>query len=77
MARTKEERFILQLYKEALKCNNIYEPLDCYEIGESIGYSERLVKNTVKILAQINFIRKKGASEISITDLGIELVNSL
>lgn len=74
--RTKEERYILQLYRSAKEQSNEYAVFDCYQIGEKIGYSERLVKNTVKLLAQANFIRKKD-NEIYLTDHGLSLISTL
>ena len=74
MSITKEERYLLELYKQT---KDDFDLIDRYELGKSINHSERLVKNTVKLLTQMNFIKKSGKNDIYITKLGIELAESL
>jgi predicted transcriptional regulator len=74
---TKDEKFMLRLYEEALKQPEIDNPLDRYEIGQLIGLQQRAVETICNLLAQANFIKKQGKNEISITPHGIKLVENL
>lgn len=74
---TKDEKFMLRLYEEASKLNEIDEPLDRYAIGGLIGLQQRAVDTICNLLAQANFIKKIGKSEISITPQGLRLVEDL
>ncbi len=76
-ARTKDESFMLRLYEEASKQPDIEDPLDRYEIGRLIGLQQKAVDTICNLLAQANFIKKRGIVEISITPHGIKLVESL
>jgi hypothetical protein len=76
-ARTKDEKFMLRLYEEASKQADIGDPLDRYVIGQAIGLQAKAVDTICTLLAQANFIKKKGPAEVSITPHGIKLVESL
>lgn len=77
MGLTKDESFMLRLYEEASKQADMEEPLDRYVIGELVGLQQTAVDTICKLLKQANFIKKRGETEISITDNGIRLVQSL
>lgn len=76
-ARTKDESFMLRLYDEASKLPDIEDPVDRYQIGNSIGLHPKAVDTICNLLAQANFIKKQGKIEISITPHGIKLVDNL
>jgi Mn-dependent DtxR family transcriptional regulator len=76
-AYTKEERFLLHLYKKAMEANNIREPFEYAEIAKTLGQSEKGVKTTVQILASTNFIKKIDKTHVSITAHGERLVQEL
>lgn len=77
MARTKDESFMIRLYQEASKQSDIEDSLDRYAIGALIGLQKKAVETICNLLAQANFIKKRGDNEISITPHGIKLVESL
>jgi len=72
---TKEEKFLAALFqmerKTALDCE-----LNPLEAARTIGLSEKSMKNSINMLAQTNFLKKKGSS-VSITPQGRELALSL
>jgi len=76
-AKTKDEMFMLRLYEEASKLEDIEDPLDCYVIGELAGLQARGVNAICALLARANFIKKRGGDDISITPHGIKLVENI
>ena len=76
-ARTKDETFMLRLYEEASKQEDIENPLDRYAIGVLAGLQPKAVDAICNLLAQANFIKKQGKVEISITPHGIKLVENI
>lgn len=76
-ARTKDESFMVRLHTEALKLPNIDDPIDRYYIGQLVGLHKKAVDTICVLLAQANFIKKHGPSEISITPNGIRLVENI
>jgi predicted transcriptional regulator len=78
MSTTKDERFVLALYKKAKESGNIENTFNCYEIGSSVGLQFRAVDAICRLLIQSNFIKKKkGEDEIYLTPRGIELAENL
>ena len=75
MANTKEEKFLIKLYQIAQESNS--SNFNALETGASIGQAPKLVKHTVRMLAQCNFIKKINEDDISITENGKELVLKL
>lgn len=75
--RTKDESFMLRLFEEASKHEDIEEPLDRYAIGQLVGLQAKAVDTICNLLAQANFIKKHGKVDISITPHGQKLVASL
>jgi hypothetical protein len=76
-ARTKDETFMLKLHQEASKLSHIEDLVDRYQIGTLAGLHPKAVDTICNLLAQANFIKKIGKVEISITQQGIRLVESL
>lgn len=76
-ARTKDESFMVCLYKEAQKLPEIDDPLDRYVVGEMVGLNKKAVDTICVLLAQANFIKKHGSVDIAITSNGIRLVESI
>lgn len=76
-AKTKDEMFMLRLYEEASKLDDIGEPLDRYMIGILAGLQPKGVDTICVLLAQANFIKKHGPVDISITPHGMKLVDNI
>lgn len=74
---TKEEHFIVFLYKKASLQENIYEFFDSCDLGNALHLSPRLLKNIIQTLTQANFIKKSGKRDISLTPHGKELAEKL
>jgi predicted transcriptional regulator len=75
--RTKDESFMLRLYDEAAKIKDFDAAFDRYRIGQFVGLQPKAVDTICVLLAQANFIKKNGPTEISITPQGIRLVHTL
>lgn len=75
--RTKDESFMVRLYDEASKQGEMEDPIDRYVIGQMVGLQQKAVDTICNTLAQANFIKKRGPSEISITQNGIRLVQTI
>ena len=73
MSRTKDENFVIWLYRTALDSGNVEKPFNRYEIGNKAGLQERGVDAICKLLIQANFIRKAGQDEIRLTPHGEKL----
>lgn len=76
-SRTKDESFMIRLYEESFRLPHSKEPLNRYTIGQLVGLQPKAVDTICNLLAQANFIKKQGKSEITITPHGIKLVKSL
>lgn len=76
MGRTKDERFILCAYETAETIGDLFQPLDRYQIGESVGISAKGVDTICRLLAQANFIKFVGKNEFRLTTNGKELAES-
>jgi hypothetical protein len=76
-ARTKDETFMLRLYEEASKREDIEDPIDRYYVGTLSGLQAKAVDTICTLLAQANFIKKRSNVEISITPHGIKLVENI
>lgn len=76
-SRTKDENFIVKLYEEASKQADIEDPLNRYHIGQLVGLQSRGVDAICNLLIKANFIKKKGAEEISITPHGVKLAKQI
>lgn len=57
-SRTTDERYILSLYEEAKKANDISTEFNKYEIGRRAHINPKGVDAISKLLIQANFIKK-------------------
>lgn len=76
-SRTKDERFMLLLYDEALRTGDLYEAFDISELGNKLGFQSHVVENICKHLAQANFIKKVGNNKVCLTPNGERLVDNI
>jgi hypothetical protein len=76
-ARTKDEQFIECLHDEALKQEDMDAVFEVNYIGKKISILPTAAKTICVLLAQSNFIKKRGDGEISITSNGIDLVKRI
>lgn len=74
---TKEERFIITLYREAKRFGDSQMPMDRYKIGKLIGEKTKSINTICQILTQSNFIKKLEENEIRLTPNGINLAKQL
>jgi hypothetical protein len=77
MSRTKDERFILAIYKIAKESGDMEGNYDRYEVGNTIGLHYRGVDAICRLLIQANFIKKSSEDEIYLTPHGIKLAEQL
>jgi hypothetical protein len=77
MGRTKDELFLLTLFKLASAKEDQYAEIDRYAVGGTIGLGSKVVDNIVKLLAQANFVKKGDENAIFLTDHGLALVRQL
>lgn len=73
MAKTKEEKFLLALYKAALALGDLDAVLDSIAIGRAIGLHEKGTQSICNQLARTNFIKKREGSFISLTSQAVRL----
>lgn len=73
--RTKEEQYVIELYKRTVQGSE--DSVDIFDLGSSLGQSERQTKYSVQALAQANFIRKLSKTEIAIAPRGVKLAEEL
>jgi hypothetical protein len=76
-ARTKEEKFLIALYEAALAQGDLAAEIDRFEIGQKLGLHPRGINTICNILAQANFIKKRGDTFIVITENGKRLFEDL
>ncbi len=74
---TKDELFMLMLYKIASARGDQFAEIDRYEVGKAIGQNDKGVNAIVNLLAQANFIKKGEDTAIYLTPHGISLVKQL
>jgi hypothetical protein len=75
--KTKDERFILCAYEAGIHANDMDVIMNRYEIGRRAGITEKGVNAICNLLAQANFIKKLGDTEIRLTKNGQELAQRL
>jgi Mn-dependent DtxR family transcriptional regulator len=75
--KTKDEKYILAIYKRALLSGDIDAVMDKYEVGKEAGLSERAVDAILTLLMQANFVKKESKTEISLSKQGEELAKRL
>ena len=76
-ARTKDEKFMLAVYEEALKAEDMETPFSRYAIGNKIGLHPKGVDTICTLLLQANFLKKENKEDVYITEQGIQLVTTL
>ncbi len=76
-ARTKDEKFMVTIYEEALSTGLMETPFNRYTIGTKIGLHPRGVDTICTLLLQANFIKKAGSDEVYITEQGQKLVKGI
>lgn len=76
--RTKEERFIIAAYEEAIKTGDPHTVLDRYVIGTLAGLSQRGVNAAFRIFVRANFVKGRiSETDFSLTDHGVKLAERL
>lgn len=73
MSKTKDENYVLWLYKVAKEAGDIELPQNKYVIGEKAGLHARGVNAITKLLVQANFIKKVGEDDVRLTPHGEQL----
>jgi Mn-dependent DtxR family transcriptional regulator len=71
---TPDERFLLKLYELSNKKGDPFQKVSCKLVAQGISQTETSVKNIVKLLAQANFIKKIGDTEVCLTQQGYQFV---
>lgn len=74
---TKDEKFIIALYDEAMKLGDPYSLVDCYFIGKKLGLHAHATEIICRELAHANFIKKEDKNTIYLTPNGERLVQRL
>lgn len=74
---TKDERFVICLYENAQKTDDLESTHSRYAIGQQVHLQERGVDAICKLLVQANFIKKDGEEGIYLTPHGIKLAERL
>ncbi len=77
MSKTKDEQFVLSLYRLATEAGDLETPLNRYEVGEKAGLNAKGVNAICKLLVQANFIRKASEDEVRLTPHGAKLAERL
>jgi Mn-dependent DtxR family transcriptional regulator len=73
-AKTPDERFLIELHRIVQVDGD--GPVEWLRVATLIGQTERSVRNIVKLLAQANFIKKVGDTEVRLTPHGSNFVLS-
>lgn len=74
---TKDELFIICLYENAKKSEDMESIFNRYEIGQQVHLQERGVNAICKLLVQANFVKKDGLDGIYLTKNGVALAERL
>ena len=77
MSKTKDEQFVLWLYRTAKEAGDVEGALNRYEVGAKAGLKQKGVDAICKILIQANFIRKADEEQVRLTPHGIKLAERL
>jgi Mn-dependent DtxR family transcriptional regulator len=73
MARTKDENYVLWLYRTAQESGDLESSFDRYAIGQKAGINPKAVNAICKLLIQANFIKKAGEEQVMLTKHGEQL----
>jgi Mn-dependent DtxR family transcriptional regulator len=71
---TPDERFLLKLYELASHKGDPMLRIASKTVAQAIGMKEWALKNTLKLLAQANFIKKVDEESICLTNQGLSFV---
>lgn len=74
---TKDERFLIEIYRTIKASGNFNNSINPLQIAKKQGYKELLMKEILKGLRQANLIKIYGPEEITITERGIVVAQSL
>jgi len=74
---TPDEQFLHKLYEIALKRGDLFQNIAIRSVAKALGQKETGMKNTIKLLAQANFIRKVDGEHVCLTKQGIAFVTHL
>lgn len=77
MSKTKDEQFVLWLYRMAKESGDVEMPLNRYDVGAKAGLHPKAVNAICRLLVQANFIRKVGEDEVRLTPHGTQLAERL
>lgn len=77
MSKTKDEQYVLWLYRLAKEAGDPEGAISRYLVGEKAGLHAKGVNAICKLLVQANFIRKAGEEEVYLTPHGIALAERL
>lgn len=77
--RTKEERFLINLFNLAKAKGSFDTPIDRFEVGHATNLHTRVVNSICNQLMQTNFIKKNGPEpdKIYLTPNGLRLIETL
>ncbi len=73
MARTKDENFVIWLYRTAVESGDLEGSFNRYDVGTRAGVNPKAVNAICKLLIQANFIRKSSQEDIRLTPHGEQL----
>lgn len=74
---TKDERFLLQIYKHLQSHHNLDGVVDPEVIRKELNFTDHLLKNILKGLMQANLVRRYSNEEIGLTERGKEVAKQL
>jgi len=77
MSKTKDEQFVLWLYRTAKEAGDPELPLNRYDVGAKANLNPKAVDAICRLLVQANFIRKAGEDEVRLTPHGMLLAERL
>lgn len=73
MGKTKDENYVVWLYRLAQEAGAIETSFDRYEVGKKAGINPKAVNAICKLLIQANFIKKAGEDQVYLTSHGEQL----
>jgi hypothetical protein len=71
---TPDERFLIKLYQTALASGDPLNPVKYRSVAKATGMKESATKNTIKLLAQANFVEKLDEETLCLTKRGCGFV---
>lgn len=77
MSHTKDELFLIAIYRHYQKTDEPDEPFDPGVIGKTIGYNPTSCNSMAKMLHRANFLRKKEEGLYTLSPFGEQLARSL